>query len=311
MATPCRKALTRDLQSPVPSLRLLAAAPSRRALSHLLCVQPDAAAPSRLGPGSRPRSAGSAAPTARRGKLSPHQSGLEDRPREQSSWLFFAEGWGELEPVLSFWIHTPLSLGERVARAPFPTARPLPLSGCQLPELGPQPPPFRAAQGPGSEPQSGGGSVRPAVPSHSRSRRCARAAHAGRQLRGSPAGSQEPEKDRPIPAPRAYLPVPANGLAVGALQPSFFPFARAAALLLPPAGWAPPPPLPDGLPACSSAAQRGMARPARPSLGSCEAGRGGGELAGSGRGAEGGGCERVAPAARSRGEFQAAGRGEK
>lgn len=53
--------------------------------------------------------------------------------------------------------------------------------------------------------------------------------------------------DRPIPAPPAYLPVPTDGLVAGALRPSF-------SLSLPPrpssrAGWAPPPPLPDRLPA--------------------------------------------------------------
>lgn len=145
--------------------------------------------------------------------------------------------------------HTPLPHRTR-RQSPFLAARTLSLSG--PPKLGPRPPPFRAAPGPSSaEPQSRGGSVRPAVPSHSTSRRYAPAARARRQFPGRVAGTRG---DRPIPARRAYLPVPADGLAAGALQPSFFPFPRAAFLLLPPAGWAPPPSLPDGSPARSPAA---------------------------------------------------------
>lgn len=162
-ASRCRKALTRGLQ-PILTLRLLAAAPSRRARSHLLWVQSDAAAPTRPGPGARPRSSGSAAPTERREKLSPRQSVLEDRRRKHGSWLLFAEwgcggiggewgsGGGRGRAGVRFKLqgtHTPLPHRTR-RQSPFLAARTLSLSGCRPPELGPRPPPFRAAPGPSS-----------------------------------------------------------------------------------------------------------------------------------------------------------------
>lgn len=152
--------------------------------------------------------------------------------------------------------HTPLPHRTR-RQSPFLAARILSLSGCRPPELGPRPPPFRAAPGPSSaEPQSRGGSVRPAVPSHSTSRRYAPAARARRQFPGRVAGTRG---DRPIPARRAYLPVPADGLAAGALQPSFFPL---------PSGRVPPTPA-RGLGTAPVAPGR-LARP----LSSCLARRG-------------------------------------
>lgn len=48
-------------------------------------------------------------------------------------------------------------------------------------------------------------------------------------------------------------------LAAGTLAPSFSPFCQTTSLLLPPAGWAPPPPLPDRSPARSAAVWPGVA----------------------------------------------------
>lgn len=104
----------------------------------------------------------------------------------------------------------------------------------------------------------------------------------------SPGSVSGTEGDRPIPAPRAYLPVPSDGLAAGALRPSFSPFPPAASLLPPPAGWAPPPLLPDRSPARSPAAQRRGASGARLPRGWAR--RQNAEV-GSGRGAEGRGCD--------------------
>ena len=167
-------------------------------------------------------------------------------------------GGGELESVLSFRTHTPLSLTERVARAPFSRRA---FSHCR--GAGPR----SSALGP----RLSGRSRDPAPPSLSRAEGAlvARRERSSRRPVALYVPALRPSRPRPSPVPRpgrrnprrqthparrAYLPVLADGLAAGALQPSFFPFPRAASLLLPPAGWVPPPPLPDGSPAHSPAA---------------------------------------------------------
>lgn len=188
-ASRCRKALSRGLQ-PILTLRLLAAVPSRRARSHLLSVQSDAAAPSRPGPGARPRSSGSAAPTERRGKLSPRQSALEDRVQTRLVAPFRGGGWGRAGVRFKLQdTHTPLPHRTR-RRSPFLAARALSLSGCRPPELGPRPPPFRAAPGPSSaEPRRAEGAF---VPPSRRTLRPGATPQPPAHVASSPAGSQEP-----------------------------------------------------------------------------------------------------------------------
>ncbi|XP_038305072.1 translation initiation factor IF-2-like [Canis lupus familiaris] len=206
------------------------------------------------GPEARSRSASSATPhppgaTARANKI----RGSASR-RGGKSWSPF-EASGDTR--------RPPSPRRTRRRSPFPVASTLPRRGAGPRGSAALPLPFRAAAG--SEPSGGG--VRPAVRSPSGSRRSAPAARARRQLPGWVSGA----RGRLFPAPRAYLPIPADGLAAGALRHSLSPLPRAASLPLP-AGWAPPPPLRDRSAARSPAALRGVARPA---LGGGEAGRGG------------------------------------
>lgn len=179
-------------------------------------------------------------------------------------------------------------LGQRVSGVPSPTARTLPLSGCR---------PRNSAiclcrsgrpWAPAQSRRWAEGALAPLSRSPSNPR-VAREPPAS--VISSPGSVSGTRGDRPIPAPRAYLPVPTDGLAADALRPSFSPFPPSASLLPPPAGWAPPPPLPDRSPVGSPAAQRRGAWSARRQRGWAR--RLEAEV-GSGRGAEGGGYERAA-----------------
>lgn len=171
--------------------RLRAAAPSRRAPRHLFWILPDGAAQRRRGPGARSRSASSAAPPARSGKLSPPRLWSRS-PSARTRFVGpFPGGAGRVSVLLKLlYTHAVPHPSENASREPpFPWRA---LSHC--PGAGPRgsaplPLPFRAAPGSESEPQSGGGSVRPAVPSPCRSRRSARAARARRQLPGWVSGA--------------------------------------------------------------------------------------------------------------------------
>lgn len=159
-------------------------------------------------------------------------------------------------------------LGQRVSGVPYPTARTLPLSGCR---------PRNSAiclclsgrpWAPAQSRRWAEGALAPLSRSPSNPRV---AQEPPASVISSPGLVSRTRGDRPIPAPRAYLPVPTDGLAADALRPSFSPFPPSVSLLPPPAGWAPPPPLPDR---CQSALQlpSGVARGV---LGGSEAGRGG------------------------------------
>ncbi|CAD7681827.1 unnamed protein product [Nyctereutes procyonoides] len=155
---------------------------------------------------------------------------------------------------------TPHPPGANASPEPLSRGEHSPTSGGRAPGLGPSAPAFQGGRGL---------RVGAAGERRGRSPRCpvALRVQARRQLPGWVSGA----RGRLFPAPRAYLPIPADGLAAGALRHSLSPLPRAASLPLP-AGWAPPPPLRDSSAARSPAAQRGVARPA---LGGGEAGRGG------------------------------------
>lgn len=273
------------------SPRLPAAAPPRRARGHLFWLPPGGAAPSLPGPRARSRSAGSAAPADWRDKLNPR----ECRPDRGANTTCCPFPWGVRLKLLD----THSRPRKRAVEAPFPRAR-TPFAGVPTPELGPLPLPFWAAPGSGSKPQRGAGSVRRAVRSPSKSRRCARSARSQRQLPGLGPRSQRGQS----PARAARIPAgPRDELAAGAVRPSFSPFPPAAPLLPPPAGWVTPPALPDCSPTGFPAAQAAW-RVQR----SVEA-RLGAEV-GSGRGTEGGGCERAARRTEARRRATSRGRGK-
>lgn len=273
--------------------RLRTAAPSRRAPgpSHLLCVQPDGAAPSRLGPAARSRSASSNAPHGQSGKRSPPRVRFRGPSAETRRVSPSPGGAGRVGVRLKLLdTHAvPLTPPRTRRRTPSPVARTLPRSGCRPPGLG--------------------------LCLTGRPRLRLRAA-AGRRERspGCPVALQvqalRPSRPRPPSAPGLGLKspreqphpgaarLPANpGRPAGRWRPPALLFPPAASLPLP-AGWAPPPPLRDRSPACSPAAQRGVARPA---LGGGEAGRGGWTRRwGAGGAPRGGGREPVARPAEAR-----------
>lgn len=161
-------------------------------------------------------------------------------------------------------------------RSPLSHGAHSPTVGVPAPGARPSGSAFQGGPGPGSEPQPGGGSVRPAVPSPSRSRRYTRASRARRQLPGLGLGNLR-EQTHPGAARLPAGPCRRAGCW------------RPPALLFPfPSRRVPPPPS-RGLGAAPgargplarplSSCPRGVARPAR---GGGEAGRGGGERAGRG-----------------------------
>lgn len=140
----------------------------------------------------------------------------------------FPRSGGESLSPFEVFGYTCHPLGQRVSGVPYPTARTLPLSGCR---------PRNSAiclclsgrpWAPAQCRRWAEGALAPLSRSPSNPRAAREPPAPVTSSPGSVSGTQG---DRPIPAPRAYLPVPTDGLAADALRPSFSPFPPSASLL--------------------------------------------------------------------------------